>query len=251
MLGLVLGGGAAWGFAHLGVIEVLEEHRIKPDFIAGTSVGAVVGAMLAAGVSVAEMKKTASRVSWFKLSRLTVPRLGMLDASGIEDFLERHIGKNRLFSELETPLKVVATDIKNGEEVVFDSGRVASAVRASASIPIMFAPYDLQGTWLLDGGLVNNLPVDVAKASGCSRVIAVELIHSFSHHNPQNLAEVALLSFNIMLRYSTMSRAKSADVLIKPDVDDVSPADLSDAKALIENGRQAALMQLDKILQLA
>ena len=247
MTTLVLGGGAAWGIAHLGVLDVLMTAGYRFDRVVGTSAGAIVGAMLAADVSLDDMKELVKSIQWSDLGHLTVPRLGFMDSSAIETLLEEAIGKDRQFEDLALPLQVVATDIQRGEQWVLDQGSVARAVRASASIPGVFTPVEHQGRLLVDGGLVNNLPVDVAAESGDGPIIAVQLVYAFPQDRPENLLELGLLCFGVMQKSRMKSEAKAADVLIKPDLSGISAADLSAYETLLERGRAAARDELDSL----
>ncbi len=247
MISLVLSGGSAWGLAHIGVIEVLQENDIGFDLIVGTSAGAIVGALFAAGVSTDEMRSLGRNLSWSSLGDLTLPRLGVFDSSDIQKVLEECIGAHPTFDNLQTDLRVVAADISTGERVVFSEGPVAFAVRASASIPVVFAPVEYEDMLLLDGGLVDNLPVDVALEAGAERIIAVQLSDYPAQRRPGNMVEVAHRALMIMQRARMKEAAASADVLIRPRLKGVSPTDLDADEVLIEQGRRAATAHLDKI----
>ena len=253
MLALVLSGGSAWGMAHIGVIEILDEHDIDIDMIVGTSAGALVGALRAAGLNAQQMRKIASDITWGDLGDVQLPTMGLFDSSDIEETLEKYIGKDRGFASLSLPLKVICTDLQRGAQVVMDAGRVATAVRASSSIPVIFTPVVHEGRMLADGGLVNNLPVDVARDAGADRVIAVKFGYPF-RNPPGNILEVAMRSLSIMQRQNMSDDAKNADVLLRPDVAGISPADLTQYETLIERGKQEAyrnLRKLKKLMQFA
>ncbi|MFO7942000.1 MAG: patatin-like phospholipase family protein [Bacillota bacterium] len=250
MPALVLGGGAAWGLSHIGVIEVLREEGIPIDLVAGTSVGAIIGSLLARELTTEEIIEVVAEVQWTDLGTLTVPRLGFADSSSIETFLEELIGTGCEFSDLEIPLKIVATDLRQGGQVVLDEGLVARAARASACIPVIFTPVESDNTLLVDGGVVNNLPVDVARAAGASRIIAVELAQSFPKETPDNLAELGYMAFAVMQKRNTEANSEDADVLLRPDLDGFSSMDLSAHEELIERGRREAISHLEEIREL-
>ena len=179
-VGLALSGGTAKGFAHIGVLEVFEKNKIPIDYIAGTSMGAVVGALYASGISISEMKKIAKTTKWMNLLDFTLPDKGILSGEKIEQFL-RILLKNKKFKDLEIPTAVVAADIKQGEKVIFKKGDVASALRASISLPNLFVPYEYEKRILVDGGVIDPLPVDVARNMGADVVIAVNLSTPTKH----------------------------------------------------------------------
>ncbi len=250
MLGLVLGGGAAWGLAHVGVVEVLREEGLSIDLIVGTSVGAIIGSFVAAGIETDAIKEMVSDITWADLGRLTMPHLGFADSSEIEAMVEEMIGKGRTFDELEIPLKVIATDVIRGEQVVLDWGPLAPAIRASASIPVLFTPVELEDILLVDGGVVNNLPVDVAIDAGATKVIAVELAHPLPHEAPGNPAELGFICYTIMQKYGMSLRAEEADILLQPDFKGISSLDLSAHEELIQLGRDVATEQIAAIRNL-
>ena len=247
-VGLVLSGGSVRGAAHLGVLEVLEREGIRPDYVAGVSAGSVVGAVYCAGLDLDEIKRLALDLHWKKLGRVTRPRLGFLNGTRLEEYLAEIIGHLR-FEELEIPLATVAVDIVRGELVVLKEGPVALAVRASCALPGVFTPVERGEQMLVDGGVLNNLPVSVARDMGADYVIAVDLLPpTIWGARPQNLFEMFYLSFYTLLR-AAHSEAPEADCLIVPAIGKFTWVDLSQAKALIEKGRQAAEAKIEQIKQ--
>jgi NTE family protein len=172
-LGIALSGGTAKGFAHIGVLEALEKNKIKIDYLAGTSMGAVVGALYASGMPIKDLKKLAIETKWENLVDFTLPDRGILSGEKIENFL-RVLLKNKKFEDLEIPLAVIAADVHNGEKVIFKKGDVASALRASISIPSIFVPYEYKNRILVDGGVVAPVPVDTVRSMGAEVVIAID-----------------------------------------------------------------------------
>ncbi len=173
-IGLALSGGSAKGLAHIGVLESLEKHKIKIDYLAGTSMGAVVGALYSSGMSIRDLKKIATTTKWENLVDFTLPDKGILTGYKIEKFL-RVLLKNKKFKDLEIPMSVIAADVHNGEKVIFRKGDVASALRASISIPNVFVPYEYNNRVLVDGGVVAPVPVDTVRNMGADVVIAIDL----------------------------------------------------------------------------
>jgi NTE family protein len=173
-IGLVLGSGSARGFAHIGVLSVLEKHNIRPDFVAGTSVGAAVGALYCSGMSPEQMKRACETTEWQALLDFGLMKTGMLDGNKFEEYIQK-LTNNVNFQELRIPLRVVATDIDRASKVVFSEGNVAKAVRASISIPGVFSPVKIDNHHLVDGALIDPIPVDEAREMGADFIIAVDV----------------------------------------------------------------------------
>jgi len=175
-IALVLGSGAARGLAHIGVLKVLEEKNITVDIVVGSSMGALVGGAYAAGLSANEMEEIACETNWLRVAKLFFPsrlqREGLIDGRRIEEFLIALVGEQKI-EDLKIPFAAVATDIWTGEEIVLRSGSLVKAIRASTSFPFLFSPIKINGRFLVDGGVVNPLPVNVARDLGADIVIAV------------------------------------------------------------------------------
>jgi predicted acylesterase/phospholipase RssA len=177
-IGYALGGGAARGLFHIGVLAVLEEYNIYPDIIAGTSMGSIIGALYASGLTAAEIKQIAIELDWKRLIRLadiTLPLSGLIQGKRIISLL-KSILRDRTFSQLKKKFACVATDLMNGEQVVLQEGSLIEAIRASISIPAIFTPVKLKGHYLIDGGLANVVPVSVCRDMGADFVIGVNVI---------------------------------------------------------------------------
>jgi NTE family protein len=177
-IGLALGSGAARGLAHIGVLKVLEREGIRPDVVAGSSMGALVGALYARDRNIGRIEELALEVDWKKVVLLidpTLPRTGFIEGRKAKDLLKSIIGDME-FSELGLPFACVTADIESGEEVVIEDGPVVEAVRASVSIPVIFTPVKRKGRFLVDGGLVNPIPVSVVRRMGAGFIIAVNVI---------------------------------------------------------------------------
>jgi NTE family protein len=177
-IGFALGGGVARGLFHIGVLSVLEENHIYPDIIVGTSMGAVIGALYASGLSAAEIKKNALELDWkqmYRFADIAMPRRGFIQGNRVTSFLKRLL-KEKSFSQLEKKFACVATDIMTGEQVVMLKGSLVEALRASISMPAIFTPVKRRGRYLVDGGLVNVVPVSVCRDLGADYVIGVNVI---------------------------------------------------------------------------
>ena len=177
-IGYALGGGGARGAAHIGVLKVLEEHGVFPDIIAGTSIGALVGALYSAGLKAVEIEQLALQMNWRRLARLadlTLPISGLVQGKRITSLLKSILG-DLTFWDLKIRFACIATDIINGEEVMLSSGSVIRAVRASISVPGIFTPVRVGGRYLVDGGLVNEVPVTTCRYMGAEYVVGVNVI---------------------------------------------------------------------------
>lgn len=262
-LGLVLGGGAARGIAHVGALLVMEEHKIYPDIITGTSVGALVGGLYAAGVSALRLKALVADVSWLDLVSLKLPRpnlrdfarslpLGLLDIDKMIPWIDSLIGEGILIEQLNTPFAAISTDLVTGEVVAMNRGLLAPAIRASCAVPGIFTPYRRNGRLLGDGVVANNLPVSVARELGADYVIAIDLLPpaDFSpikrQSEPRNMAELAMSSL-FMLARATQFEQQYADVVVSPAVSHINLADLFSADELLEAGRSAMEAWIPKI----
>ncbi|MFQ5855977.1 MAG: patatin-like phospholipase family protein [Anaerolineae bacterium] len=240
-LGLVLSGGAARGIAHLGVLQVLEEHDIRPDCIAGCSAGAVVGGLYAAGVPVSELVDHARELRWREVASITRPGLGFFDFSRLEARIDEILGKPTTFADLQIPFAAVAVDIMTGELVAMNEGPLAPAIRASCSVPGIFVPVRRSGRLLVDGGVVNNLPVSVVQGMGATSTIAVDVLPAggMRQKEPKNIVDLLFTTMYMLIR-ATHNEGPQADRVIMPDVGHVSMTDLSAVDELVEAGRTAA-----------
>jgi len=247
---LVLGGGAARGFAHIGVIRVLEQEKIPIDMIVGTSVGSLIGALYAHTVNSFELEWTAftlERNDVFDYGIRTVFN-GMGAAKGLrlEEFIRSKVAVSNI-EDLKIPFAALATDLNQGTRVVLDSGPVATAVRASCSIPGVFEPVLHQGNLLVDGGVLENLPVSVAREKGADVVIAVDVSVSVVNRDISNLLDVMVQSVNIMAAQNVKLQRKAADILIQPVVGHIGMMDFSQKKQCLEAGMEAARQAMPDI----
>lgn len=244
-IGLALGGGGAKGMAHLGVMEVLEAEGIEFDCIAGTSVGAIVGALYADGFTTADIKKIIGKVSWKQFINLSVPKFGIFRSEGISEFINKLLGQ-KTFSQLKKPFAVVATDAATGQEVIIREGLLTPAIRGSATLPGVFQPLCVEGKYLLDGGLVNNVPANVVRAMGADFVIAIDL-GTVSEQVPRTMLQILMQSIAIMTNHNEANASEWADIIIRPDLSKYSLADLKMGPEIMEKGKQAALKALPEL----
>jgi NTE family protein len=249
-IALVLGGGAARGFAHIGVIRVLEQERIPVDLVVGTSVGSLIGAVYASHRDSFELEWTAFQLDKDDLFDFGIVNavVGMGYAKGekLERFVSQSV-KQKEIEKLRLPFAAVATDLNWGERVVLDKGSVARAVRASSAIPGVFEPVQHQGKLLVDGGVVDNIPIDVAKAKGADLVIAVDIGADVGNTDIKNVVDVMLQATNIMFAVNVGFRRQGADVLVQPKVGGVGMLDFSKKKECMLAGIEAAREAVPRI----
>jgi len=248
---LVLGGGAARGFAHVGVILVLEQEKIPIHMIVGTSVGSLIGALYAADPNSLNLEWLAFSIEKEDIFDYTVlsAKMGPVSGERLEKFVQTKV-KAKTFEQMKIPFYAVTTDLNTGNTWVFEKGSLAKAVRASCSIPGIFHPVELGGRLYVDGGVTNNLPVDVARAKGADIVIAVSISKNIQNHQISTLVDVILQSIAIMGRELVLYKSRGYDVLIEPNVGDVGLTDFTQKKRLMEAGMQATKQALPKIKKL-
>jgi NTE family protein len=235
-IGIALGGGFARGIAHVGVLKVLEEEQIPISYIAGTSVGALIGALYCSGASAAEMETIACRVRFKDFARWTISRLGFASNQRMESFLNR-ILKVKTFEELRIPLAVTATDYATGDGVVFRSGPLIDPVRASCAYPGMFLPVPIDGRFLVDSMLAHPVPSVPLRESGCDRVLAVHLKGRWgTPEGPRHLFDVIGQCFSIAQDKSCALWKPAADLIIQPDVNGFKYDDFEHTAELIRSG---------------
>jgi len=248
-VGLALGGGFARGLAHIGVLKVLEEEGIPVNFIAGTSVGSVIGAAYCSGISARELEKMAALVRFKDFARWTLSRYGFASNDRMARFLDRLL-KCRTFENLKIPLAVAATDFSSGEPVVFRSGPLVDAVRASCAYPGMFLPVNVNGRLLVDGMLGHAVPTVPLREMGARHVIAVYLNASWVNPDgPRHVFDVIGQCFSIAQSKMSGLWESAADVIVQPDVRGFSYDGFDRAPELIHAGEQAARAALPAIRQ--
>jgi NTE family protein len=246
-IGLALGGGFARGMAHIGVLKVLEEEGIPIRVVAGTSVGALIGAAYCSGLSVEELEQVAQACRFTTFARWTVSRYGFASNDRMVAFLARTL-KVKTFEELRIPLGVTATDFNSGEGVVFHSGSIVDPVRASCAYPGMFLPVEIRGRWLVDGMLSHPVPTRPLREMGADRVLAVHLKGQWSKDGaPRHLFDVIGQSFAIAQDHMSHLWRGAADVVVEPDVAGFAYDDFKRAGALIKAGEVAMRSVLPEV----
>ncbi len=249
-VGLALGGGFARGFAHLGVLQVLEQNHIPISHIAGSSVGSILGAAYASGAPLARIIETCRTLRFRDIARWRVSRLGLASNQRLENLIER-VFDSRQFEDLRIPLAVVATDLTSGEPVVFTQGNLVDAIRASCAFPGLFEPVEIGTRCLADGGLVAPVPTRAARDLGAATVIGVSVGLQDGHRGaPTNIFQVVSRAVNAAQKHQLEIWERHADLVLRPDVQSLAWDDFHRAEDAIEAGAEAARRALSRIEKL-
>jgi NTE family protein len=251
-LGLALGGGAARGFAHIGVLQVLEEEGIKPTLVVGTSAGSVVAAFYASGKTAAQLQWLADTMDESQFTDWANPFTGrgMLRGEALGKYVNSQLNGMKI-EDMKMPLGIVATDLRTGDGILFRRGDVATAVRASSAMPSVFEPVRIGGKDYVDGGLVSPVPVRYAREMGADVVLAIDISSRPEDAKTSDVLKVLLQTFSIMGKSISQLELAQADVVVRPALPDVGSAEFSARKKSIEAGRAAmkqALPQLKALL---
>lgn len=245
-IALALGGGAARGFAHVGVIKALEAQGIVPDIVVGTSVGSVVGALYAAGNNGFELQKLAMQMEEGQVSDWSLPDRGVIKGEALQEFVNRAVNQRPL-EKLPRLFAVVATDLNSGEAVVFRTGNTGMAVRASSSVPGVFQPVSINGHEYVDGGLVSPVPVRIARSLGADFVIAVDISAKPQYGKTQSMVDVLLQTFAIMGQTINRHELPEADVVIRPNTPGIRATGFQDRHLAVMEGEKAVAALLPEI----
>lgn len=240
---LVLGGGGCRGYGHIGVLRVFERHGLKPDLVVGTSAGSLVGAVWAAGMSVAEIERYGERMSQNMMRDWVFPKLGLFGGGAVRRFVDGRVGA-RMIESLPMRFAAVATDLRTGELVILDRGDLGTAVQASSSAPGLLEPVRIGSRTLVDGNLVAPVPVEAARRLGARRVIAVDVSFPPAQADLNDPFDALYQGFSILTRKLALEERATADVVIAPELpkhDDMSSSTLG---SLIDAGERAAAAAL-------
>ncbi len=248
-IGVALGGGAAYGYAHVGVIKVLEREGIDISMIAGSSVGSLIAAIYASVMDAKKLEETALSLDWTDIAMPTIPKEGLVSMERLGDFLKKKI-EPRNMEETKIPYYSVATDIITGNEKVFDKGPIEKAVRASTGLPGIFAPTETEDGLFIDGGVTNNLPADVLKARGADFVIAVD-ITTCTHldiRKHRDIFSIVWKGWQVAVEQNMKHKSMAdADVIIRPKLENMNPFDLGRKKEIMAAGEKAAEEAMEEI----
>ena len=245
-IGLALGGGAARGFAHIGVIQVLEENGIRPDLVVGTSAGSLVAALYASGRTGPEMALLAQNMDEGAITDWAFPTRGLIRGEALARYVREQTGQ-RAIEQMKLPLGIVATDLDNGAPVLFQRGDTGVAVRASSAVPAVFQPVKIGTREYVDGGLVSPVPVRFARQMGAEMVIAVDISSPPDGNATGDVMKMLLQTFAIMGKSINHFELRDADVVLRPGLAGVSSADFSARLKAIQAGREVAQRLLPEI----
>jgi NTE family protein len=246
-LGLALGGGFARGFAHLGVLKVLQQRKIRVSHVAGSSVGSILGAAYASGAPLERIIEACRTLRFRDIARWRVSRLGLANNQRLGALIERVLG-SRQFEDLQIPLAVIATDLSSGEPVVFTQGNLVDAIRASCAFPGLFEPVEIGTRCLADGGLVAPVPTLAARRLGARTVIGVSVgLHDGHRGAPTNIFQVVSRAVGAAQKHQLELWERHADLVLRPDVQFLAWDDFARADEAIEAGAAAALRALPRI----
>jgi len=242
-IGLALGGGAVLGAAHVGVLKALLELDIKIDYISGTSIGAFAASFYAFGKSYEEIEDIALKLKWIDISDLSISKFGLLSNKKLGRLIVKHLGDKNI-EDANIPLSLIATDATNGKKVILNKGPLAEAVMASTSIPGIFKPVDIDGKILLDGGIVENVPIDTVKEMGSEFVIGVDLNSKNIYNKPDNILDVLVNSFHFLVQERVKSQTELANLLIEPDLSQFNRTSTKHIDKLIKIGYEESIKVL-------
>lgn len=245
-VGIALGGGAAKGFAHIGVIKILEANGFTPDVVAGTSAGSVVGALYASGMDAFELQEKAVALDEARIRDLQLSSGGLLLGQKLQDFVNEQV-RSQSLERLARPFAAVATRLEDGERTVFVRGNTGQAVRASSSVPGVFQPVSIGKHHFVDGGLVSPVPVDAARQLGADVVVAVDISSKARGQTPSGMLGTIGQSIAIMGQKLGQAELSRADVIVRPQVLDIGGADFSQRASAILEGEKAALAAIPRL----
>ena len=245
-IGIALGGGAAKGFAHIGVIKMLEANGFAPSVVAGTSAGSVVGALYASGMNAFELQEKAVALDEARIRDLQLSSGGLVLGQKLEDYVNEQVRRKPL-EQLAKPFVAVATRLEDGERTVFARGNTGQAVRASSSVPGVFQPVTIGKYHYVDGGIVSPVPVDAARQLGADVVVAVDISNKARGQTPSHLLGALNQSIAIMGQKLGQAELARADITIRPQVLDMGPADFTQRASAIVEGEKAALAVMPQL----
>jgi len=232
---LALGGGSVLGGVHVGVLKALQEYDVEIKSISGTSAGGIVASLYAFGKTPKEIEQIVLNFEWKNLVTLTLSKFAILSNDKIGEMIKENIGNTNI-EDAKIPLSMIATDITNGQKVILEKGSTSDAIMATTCVPGIFIPVELDGRLLVDGGIIENIPLSCLIDKDVDFIIGVDLVCEHSHKKPQNIIEVLYNSFNFLVKANKLMQSKEADIIIKPDLSNYNAIDLAQMKELIEIG---------------
>ncbi|WP_048602538.1 patatin-like phospholipase family protein [Rubeoparvulum massiliense] len=247
-IGIALGAGGAKGLAHIGVLRVLEKYHVPIDFIAGSSMGSLVGATYANGVSPDMLGKLAIELKSKYWMDVTIPKMGFVQGERTRELIQLLTHRKKI-EELPIPLRIVATDLTTGEAVIFAEGPVDVAVRASIAIPGVFVPVELDGRILVDGGVVDRVPIGVVRQMGADFVIASDVTYFQQRESIASMVDVVVQTMDILEKQLYETNPPTPDFLIRPQVGQYSSLGFTEVESIISAGERAAEESIEALLK--
>lgn len=248
-IGIALGAGGARGLAHIGVLKILVEEGIPIDFVAGCSIGSLIAVLFANGTDLGMIEELAKEIKRNQLIDLTIPKKGLIVGDKVKELI-RLLTHRKNLEDLAIPTAVVATDLVTGRRVVFREGPIDVAVRASISIPGIFEPVHLGEQILVDGGVVDRIPISIIKEMGADITIGVNVVPHFAKARIDNIFDVIIQSIIIMEREIMNQHIPTADCMIQPDLCEASPTDFTKVTECVIQGEEATRREVKKLKEL-
>lgn len=245
-ISLALGGGAVLGAAHIGVLKAFDEKNIKISAISGTSIGALIASLYAFGKKPSQIEEFITELEWLDVTGFTLSKYGILSNEDLGKHITKHIGEVD-FSESDIPLFLIATDLSDGKKKILNTGRVSQAVMASTCIPGIFVPVEIDGQLLVDGGLVENVPISPLRDSGCNFIVGVDLNAGRQYQRPKDIIDVFANAIDIAIDNVTHSQTTEADLVIAPELGSYNRRDTSRTSELINEGYEGASKLIAKL----
>ena len=240
---VAFGGGAVLGAAHVGVLKALIEHGFDIQAVSGTSIGSMIASLYAFDHNPEKVEELAIELSWKDITTFSFSKYGLLSNDSLGSWVKEHIGDVQI-EDASIPLHIVATDIENGEKLFLNKGSLATAIQASTCIPGLFRPVEWEGKMLVDGGIVENVPISPLSKSEDLKIIAIDLNAKQQYAKPSNVVDVLVNSFHFTLATRAVMQAEKADILISPDLSAFNRYDPKQSKALIKKGYETAIEAL-------
>jgi NTE family protein len=237
--GLALGGGAVLGAAHIGVLRALEEYDLRPSYISGTSIGAMVAALYAFGISVDRIESIAKSMSWLKITSVSISRYGLFSNEELGSIIRNQIGDAKL-EDADIPLGIIAADISKGQKVTFTEGPIDLAVQASTCIPGIFIPIEHEDQMLVDGGIIENVPISILDQWNAGTIIGVNLHAHRSYERPDDIIDVLINAIDLAIDRPSASH-NAADHWIQPELASYNRTDTERVEEIIDVGYQTAI----------
>ncbi len=241
---IAFGGGAVLGAAHIGVLKAILEHDIQIEAVSGTSIGSMIASLYAFGHNPEEVEQLAIELSWKDISGFSFSKFGLMNNDKLGDWVRNHIGDMQI-EDANIPLHIMATDISTGEKEVISKGSLATAIQASTCIPGIFKPVIWNDKYLVDGGIVENVPISPLKADRNIPIIAIDLNAKHNYGKPSNIIDILVNSFHFTLATRAVQQLSKVDLLITPDLSAFNRYDPKQSKALIKKGYDTAMSDLE------